>query len=414
MQRKRSSRGRRGRPTLHGGGGPYEFYRKIGQGMTAAVYKAVHKASGHMVAVKVLNKEALSKQEGMLEKVRREMGLLASLKNPHVIRLYEVIESPREIYCVQELAERELFEFIVTEGRLTDSQSRDLFQQLICGLEYCHSQGIVHRDLKPENLLLDAKGRMKIADFGLANRMQDGKFLKTSCGSPNYAAPEVIDGLQYVGPEVDVWSSGVVLYVMLCGFLPFEEDNMKRLFRKIRGGIYTLPSHVGQQAKDLIRRMLVVDPMRRLTTAQIRDHDWFSKHLKKSPVLRVRNGMDPDILREIAKKGIKPEEVSKALSMGPSLVINPCTSKTQRLRFASVVYHVLLDEKLMKDDIVTTAVCGESIGIEEDSLSFAEKIDDKIAPTSNFSTAEFSVKELTTMHKNRTPLTNMAGPSAAV
>ncbi|GJM94972.1 hypothetical protein PR202_ga11660 [Eleusine coracana subsp. coracana] len=140
--------------------------------------------------------------------------------------------------------------------------------QIISGVEYCHRNMVVHRDLKPENLLLDSKWNIKIADFGLSNVMRDGHFLKTSCGSPNYAAPEVISGKLYAGPEVDVWSCGVILYALLCGTLPFDDENIPNLFKKIKGGIYTLPSHLSGAARDLIPRMLVVDPMKRITNSR--------------------------------------------------------------------------------------------------------------------------------------------------
>lgn len=128
----------------------------------------------------------------------------------------------------------------------------------------------MHRDLKPENLLLDADNNVKIADFGLSNVMEDGDFLRTSCGSPNYAAPEVISGSLYAGPEVDVWSCGVILYALLCGSLPFDDESIPNLFKKIRGGMYSLPSHLSEMARDLIPRMLVVDPMKRITIPEIR------------------------------------------------------------------------------------------------------------------------------------------------
>merc|ERR1719440_1702724 len=124
---------------------------------------------------------------------------------------------------------------------------------------------VVHRDLKPENLLLDGEYQLRIADFGLSNVMKDGDFFKTSCGSPNYAAPEVLSGKLYAGPEVDVWSCGVILYALLCESLPFDDESIPNLFKKIKSGMYSLPSHLSQLARDLIPRMLVVDPMKRVT-----------------------------------------------------------------------------------------------------------------------------------------------------
>ena len=155
---------------------------------------------------------------------------------------YEVINTPTDIIIVLEYAEGELFNYIVSNGRMAEPQARRIFQQLMSGVEYSHRLKIVHRDLKPENVLLDDELNVKLADYGLSNQMTEGEFLKTSCGSPNYAAPEVIRGGFYSGPEVDVWSAGVILYVMLCGRLPFENENVQTLFQMITRAPM-LPSH---------------------------------------------------------------------------------------------------------------------------------------------------------------------------
>ena len=154
---------------------------------------------------------------------------------------YEVISTPTDIIIVLEFAGGELFEYIVANGRMTESVARRFFQQIMSGIEYSHKLKIVHRDLKPENVLLDNDLNVKIADFGLSSEIKDGDFLKTSCGSPNYAAPEVIRGGFYTGPEIDVWSCGVILYVMLCGRLPFEDEDVQTLFTKISRKFHAFP-----------------------------------------------------------------------------------------------------------------------------------------------------------------------------
>lgn len=269
---------------------------------------ATHAVTGHKVAVKILNKAKI-KQLGMEEKVQREINILHLCTHPHIIRLYEVVDTPTDIFLVNEyVSGGELFDYIVSKGRLSADEARNFFHQIISGVEYCHFQKIVHRDLKPENLLLDANLNIKIADFGLSNLMRDGDFLRTSCGSPNYAAPEVISGHLYAGPEVDVWSCGVILYALLCGSLPFDDESIPNLFKKIKSGMYSLPTHLSQLAKNLIPRMLEVDPMKRITIPEIRLHPWFQHKLP--PYLRY-----PPELMEKQERIIDQEVIDEVLKL---------------------------------------------------------------------------------------------------
>lgn len=268
---------------------------------------ATHAVTGHQVAVKILNKNKI-KQLGMEEKVQREINILHLCTHPHIIRLYDVIDTPTDIFLVNEyVSGGELFDYIVAKGRLSADEGRNFFHQIISGVEYCHFQKIVHRDLKPENLLLDANNNIKIADFGLSNLMRDGDFLRTSCGSPNYAAPEVISGHLYAGPEVDVWSCGVILYALLCGSLPFDDESIPNLFKKIKSGMYSLPTHLSQLAKNLIPRMLEVDPMKRITIPEIRMHPWFQHklppYLKHPPELMEKQEriVDQEVIDDVMK-----------------------------------------------------------------------------------------------------------------
>ena len=200
---------------------------------------------------------------------------------------------------VLEYAPMELFEYIVKHGRLNEQKSRRLFQQIICAVEYCHRHKIVHRDLKPENLLLDQNENVKIADFGLSNIMTDGNFLKTSCGSPNYAAPEVISGKLYAGPEVDVWSCGVILYVFLVGRLPFDDEFIPALFKKIAAGNFHMPSYLPSGAVNIIKRCLQVHPVQRMTIPEVRADPWFKKdlplYLEPPTAEFIDTGVDPNV-----------------------------------------------------------------------------------------------------------------------
>ena len=209
---------------------------------------------------------------------------------------------------VLEYAPTELFEYIVKHGRLSESRSRKLFQQIICAVEYCHRHKIVHRDLKPENLLLDNNMNVKIADFGLSNIMTDGNFLKTSCGSPNYAAPEVIGGKLYGGPDVDVWSCCVFLYVFLVGRLPFDDEFIPTLFKKIQAGNFNIPSTTPKGATNIIKRCLHVHPVSRITIPEIRQDEWFVQDLPAylaEPIEEfLDTGVDPS--KAIDPKALAP------------------------------------------------------------------------------------------------------------
>lgn len=249
--------------------------------------------------MKFLSKEAIVASRTKT-RVQREVDYMRMLRHPHIIKLYEVISTPTDIIIVLEYAGGELFKYIVDNGRMPEAQARRFFQQMISGIDYSHRLKIVHRDLKPENILLDDDLNVKIADFGLSNEIKDGDFLKTSCGSPNYAAPEVIRGALYTGPEVDVWSSGVILYVMLCGRLPFENEDVGRLFQQIAEGVYFLPNYLSHDARSLINGMLHVDPVKRLTIADIMNHPWFTVDLPRyltplppppGPVLGMLNSL---------------------------------------------------------------------------------------------------------------------------
>ncbi|KAJ1735924.1 Protein kinase [Coemansia biformis] len=258
--------------------GNYTVMRTLGVGSFGKVKLAVHSQTSHKVALKIIGRSKLAHSD-MVGRVNREIQYLKMLRHPHIIKLYEVITTPTDIIMVIEYAGGELFNYIVERGRMSEKDARRFFQQLVSAVEYCHRRNIVHRDLKPENVLLDPYDNVKVADFGLSNIMKDGEFLQTSCGSPNYAAPEVINGKLYAGPEVDAWSCGVILYVMLCGRLPFDDDHIPALFKKITSGVFTMPGYLSQGARSVLSGLLQVDPLTRMTLAQVRQHPWFTTDL---------------------------------------------------------------------------------------------------------------------------------------
>lgn len=237
----------------------------------------------------------------------------------------------------------ELFDYIVKHGKLQEHEARRFFQQIISGVDYCHRHMVVHRDLKPENLLLDHNMHVKIADFGLSNMMLDGEFLRTSCGSPNYAAPEVISGKLYAGPEVDIWSCGVILYALLCGTLPFDDEHVPTLFRKIKSGIFPIPEYLNKSVVNLVCQMLQVDPLKRATMEEIKKHDWFQKDLPSylfpSSVEQDSNVIDICAVQEVCDKfGVKESEVHNALLSG-----DPHDQ-------LAIAYHLIIDNKRFADE----------------------------------------------------------------
>ncbi|XBW35562.1 hypothetical protein QEN19_001137 [Hanseniaspora menglaensis] len=273
--------------------GKYQIIKTLGEGSFGKVKLAYYK--NNKVALKIISTNKL-KQDDMRGRIDREIQFLRLLRHPHIIKLYDVIKSEEEIIMVMEYASNELFDYIIQREKLPENEGRRFFQQIISAIEYCHRLKIVHRDLKPENLLLDEKLNVKIADFGLSNIMQDGNFLKTSCGSPNYASPEVISGKLYAGPEVDVWSCGVILYVMLCRRLPFDDESIPVLFKNISNGVYTLPPFLSEGAVDLIKKMLIVNPLNRITIDEIFEHEWFKVELPEYLVPdRLKNKVYPGV-----------------------------------------------------------------------------------------------------------------------
>lgn len=274
-------------PTLRGAG--YELDRTIGTGGFGKVKLATHTLTGAKVAVKIMDKTKLGKD---LPRVKLEISALKSLSHPNICKLYQVIETETHCYVVMEYcAGGELFDHIVEKSRLSEMESRMFFRQIISAVSYLHDSGYAHRDLKPENVLLDRDQNLKIIDFGLCAKPQGGmdSLLLTSCGSPTYAAPELIQGVQYHGSGVDIWSMGVILYTLLCGCLPFESDNIEELFRKILRGKYVEPGWLSSGSKRLLRRMLCVDPAKRISIGELINDPWIKLGFGCPPSTRSRN-----------------------------------------------------------------------------------------------------------------------------
>uniref|UniRef100_M1A7H7 CBL-interacting serine/threonine-protein kinase n=1 Tax=Solanum tuberosum TaxID=4113 RepID=M1A7H7_SOLTU len=270
--------------------GKYEVGRTIGEGTFAKVKFAQNTETGESVAMKVLDRSTIIKHK-MVDQIKQEISIMKLVRHPYVVRLHEVIATRTKIYIILEfITGGELFDKIVHHGRLSEAESRRYFQQLIDGVDYCHIKGVYHRDLKPENLLLDSQGNLKISDFGLSASPGEGvNILKTTCGTPNYVAPEVLSHKGYDGAVADIWSCGVILYVLMAGYLPFDEVDLTTLYAKIDKADFSCPSWFPVGAKSLIHRILDPNPQTRIRIEEIRNDEWFKKNYDPVKVMEYED-----------------------------------------------------------------------------------------------------------------------------
>ncbi|XP_026208723.1 serine/threonine-protein kinase MARK2 isoform X12 [Anabas testudineus] len=242
--------------------GNYRLLKTIGKGNFAKVKLARHVLTGKEVAVKIIDKTQLNSSS--LQKLFREVRIMKMLNHPNIVKLFEVIETEKTLYLVMEYASGgEVFDYLVAHGRMKEKEARAKFRQIVSAVQYCHQKHIVHRDLKAENLLLDADMNIKIADFGFSNEFTLGNKLDTFCGSPPYAAPELFQGKKYDGPEVDVWSLGVILYTLVSGSLPFDGQNLKELRERVLRGKYRIPFYMSTDCENLLKKFLILNPSKR-------------------------------------------------------------------------------------------------------------------------------------------------------
>ena len=254
--------------------GDYIIKKTIGKGTFSKVKLGIHKETKQKVAIKILEKSAIVEKDD-LERIIREMTILNQIDHINVIKVYDIYESEDNYLIIMEYCEGgELFNYIVKNQKLSEEETAFFFYQIINGVEYLHSKNIVHRDLKPENLLLCEGNILKIIDFGLSN-FYNGNYLSTPCGSPCYASPEMVSGNKYNGFNIDIWAIGIILFAMLCGYLPFEDDDNDILFQKILECKLHYPSHLSPLAKDIMKKILVTNPEKRIKIPQIKKHKFY-------------------------------------------------------------------------------------------------------------------------------------------
>uniref|UniRef100_A0A3P8NK44 non-specific serine/threonine protein kinase n=1 Tax=Astatotilapia calliptera TaxID=8154 RepID=A0A3P8NK44_ASTCA len=281
--------------------GNYRLLKTIGKGNFAKVKLARHILTGREVAIKIIDKTQLNPTS--LQKV---------------MQLFEVIETDKTLYLVMEYASGgEVFDYLVSHGRMKEVEARAKFRQIVSAVHYCHTKNIVHRDLKAENLLLDADANIKIADFGFSNEFTLGNKLDTFCGSPPYAAPELFQGKKYDGPEVDVWSLGVILYTLVSGSLPFDGQNLKELRERVLRGKYRVPFYMSTDCEGILRRFLVLNPAKRCTLEQVMKDKWINAGYEgdelKPHIEPVEDYSDPARIEVMVGMGFTPEEIKDSL-----------------------------------------------------------------------------------------------------
>jgi 5'-AMP-activated protein kinase catalytic alpha subunit len=247
----------------------------IGKGTFSTVKLGINKETNEKYAIKILEKSKIQNKDD-LQRIEREIKILKDFNNINVIKVYEILENESYHYIIMEYCENgELFNHIVDLQRLSDEEASYFFYQLINGLEYIHSKGVVHRDLKPENLLLGKGNLLKIIDFGLSNFFNGKNLLITPCGSPCYASPEMVSGNKYNGFKIDIWSTGIILYAMVCGYLPFEDEDNDILFKKILECKLDFPDDLSKNSIDLMNKILVTKPEKRITIDEIKEHPFY-------------------------------------------------------------------------------------------------------------------------------------------
>ncbi|XP_053211325.1 MAP/microtubule affinity-regulating kinase 3-like isoform X3 [Panonychus citri] len=286
--------------------GRFRLLKTIGKGNFAKVKLARHLPTGIEVAIKIIDKTLLNPSS--LQKLFREVRIMKMLDHPNIVKLFQVIETEKTLYLIMEYASGgEVFDYLVAHGRMKEKEARAKFRQIVSAVQYCHQKRIIHRDLKAENLLLDSQMNIKIADFGFSNEFSPGQKLDTFCGSPPYAAPELFQGKKYDGPEVDVWSLGVILYTLVSGSLPFDGANLKELRERVLRGKYRIPFYMSTDCENLLKKFLVLNPAKRASLEVIMKDKW------------MNIGYEDDELKpyvEYVSDFIKPTKVKILMSMG--------------------------------------------------------------------------------------------------
>ena len=324
---------------------------KLGEGAFGSVRLGINKQTGEKVAIKILEKSKITKYEDKL-RIEREINILKKLRHPNIVHLYSIIETEKQILLITEYIKgQELFQYILLKKRLSEEEACFYFSQIVSGIEYLHKLKIAHRDIKSENIIIEQNTKLiKIIDFGLSNTYgdKDEEMLRSSCGSPLYAAPEMVKGDIYKGSTVDIWSMGVVLYYMICGCFPFQEEDNSKLFKKIIQGKFTIPMHVSTQGRELLYKLLEINPRKRINISQIKRNSWIKIYCPKEINFNGRIfdiglnlnkyvvPIDEEIVEELSSK----YNLSK-VKIRISILMNKSNDYT-------TLYEILLNKKILE------------------------------------------------------------------
>ncbi|XP_017025114.1 MAP/microtubule affinity-regulating kinase 3 isoform X16 [Drosophila kikkawai] len=297
--------------------GKYKLIKTIGKGNFAKVKLAKHLPTGKEVAIKIIDKTQLN--PGSLQKLFREVRIMKMLDHPNIVKLFQVIETEKTLYLIMEYASGgEVFDYLVLHGRMKEKEARVKFRQIVSAVQYCHQKRIIHRDLKAENLLLDSELNIKIADFGFSNEFTPGSKLDTFCGSPPYAAPELFQGKKYDGPEVDVWSLGVILYTLVSGSLPFDGSTLRELRERVLRGKYRIPFYMSTDCENLLRKFLVLNPAKRASLETIMGDKWMNMGFEEDelkPYIEPKADLaDPKRIEALVAMGYNRQDIEASLS----------------------------------------------------------------------------------------------------
>jgi len=333
----------------------------LGSGSNAQVKLGTHKDTNTKVAIKIVSKAHLEEKDSR-PTLEKEIGIMHLLDHPNIVHLYDVYETKEHLFLILEYVHGDLYELISKRGRLSERDAEKIFKQLVVAVDFCHKHKICHRDLKPENILIDENMTVKLADFGMSEVMMD-QYLTLSCGSPHYVCPEIILGQPYDGTKVDIWSLGVILFVLITGQVPFNAPSVRKLLNLIISGKFTAPSldmfNVSKNAKDLVTRMLTKSPEKRITMAEILAHPFLHSNnndiltqidneLSTEPFTSMRD-LDSDILKTLTSLGWDTKRIeTDLLASTPKLVQNFYRTldknKKQNDKYKRILFNEELEE----------------------------------------------------------------------